>query len=51
MVMKDDLPLGGGHTTQYAEHASQKCTLETYMILLTNLTTINVIKMNFFNLK
>ena len=36
MVSEDDLTLGGGHTVQYIDHISQKCTLETYIILLTN---------------
>lgn len=26
--MKDHLTLGGGHTPQYKDHVSQKCTLE-----------------------
>ena len=43
-VKEDDLTLGGGHTMQYTGHVSQKCTLEIYIILLTNGTTINVIK-------
>ena len=36
MVTEDDLTLDGGHTIQYTNHASQKCTLETYVILSTN---------------
>ena len=36
MVREDDLALGGGHTMQY--------TLETYIILLTNVTPVNLIK-------
>ena len=44
MVMEDDLTLGGGHTLQYTDDVSQKCTLETYMILLANASPINVNK-------
>ena len=44
MVTKDELSLGGGHTVRYTEHVTQKCTLETYIILLTNVTPINLIK-------
>ena len=36
--------MGGGHTMQYADNVSWKCTLETYMILLTNVTPINFIR-------
>ena len=43
MVMEDDLTLGGGHTMQYTDHVSQKCALELYIILLTNITPINLI--------
>ena len=43
MVMEEDLTLGGGHTMQYTDHILNKCTLDTYMILLTNVTTINLI--------
>ena len=44
MVMKDDLTLDGGYTVQRIHHVSQKCTVETYIILLTNVTPINLIK-------
>ena len=37
------LTVGGGPTVQYTDHASYKYTLETYMILLTNVTPINLI--------
>ena len=40
MVTEDDVTLGAGHTIQYADHVSQKCTLETYIILLTHVTPI-----------
>ena len=43
MVTEDDLTVGGGHTMQYTGHVSYKCTLETHMILLTNVTTMNLI--------
>ena len=32
MMTEDDLTLGGGHTIQYTDHVSQKCTLEMYVI-------------------
>ena len=35
-VTEDGLPLGGEHTVQYPGLVSSKCTLETYVILLTN---------------
>ena len=41
MVMEYDLTLGGGHTMQYTDHASQKATLEIYIILLSNVTPID----------
>ena len=40
MVKEDGVTLGGGHIVQYTDHVSQKCTVETYMILVTNVTTI-----------
>ena len=43
MVTEEDMTLGGGHTLQYTDHVSQNCTLETYIILLTNATPINLI--------
>ena len=46
MAISDDLTLGGGHTVQYTGHVSQKCTLETYIILLTNVTPINLMEKN-----
>ena len=49
MVMKGDLILGGEHTMQCTDHVSQKCTLETYMILLTNVTPINLINISVIN--
>ena len=38
MVTEGDLTLGGGHTVQYTEDASQNGTSETYIIVLTNVT-------------
>ena len=43
MVAKGDLTLGGEHTMQYTDDVFQNCTLETCIILLTNVTSINVI--------
>ena len=43
MVKEDDLTLGEGHSVQHTDHVPQKCTLETYMILLTNVTEIHLI--------
>ena len=39
---RDDLALGGEHTMQYTDDVSYKQTLETYVILLTNVTSINL---------
>lgn len=44
MVTKEDLTVGGGHTKQYTDHISEKCTLEISISLLTNATPINLIK-------
>ena len=44
MVMEGDLTLGGEHTIQYTDDVLQNCTFETYIISLTNVTTINSIK-------
>ena len=43
MGTDDVLTLGGGHTVQYTDLVPQKCIciLETYKILLTNVTSIN----------
>ena len=43
MVMEGDQIWGGEHTIQYTDDVLQKCTPETYMILLTNVTPINSI--------
>ena len=44
MVMEGDLTWGGEHTAQCADDVLQNCTPETCIILLTNVTTINSIK-------
>ena len=44
MVMEGDLSLGGEQTIQYTDDVSQNCTFETYVILLTNITLIQSIK-------
>ena len=41
------LTLGGGHTMQYTNYVSEICILETYMILLANVTSINFIRNEF----
>ena len=42
MEMEEDLTLGCGYTMQYKDDVSQNYTLETYMILLTNVTQIHL---------
>ena len=42
-VMEGDLTLGGGHTTQYTDDVLLNYALETYIILLTSVTPINLI--------
>ena len=39
-----DLTVGGKHTMQNTGDALQNCTLETYIVLLTNITPINLSK-------
>ena len=41
MVMTEDLNLGGGHTMQYTDDVSENCILETYIIVLTSVKSIN----------
>lgn len=48
MVMEDDFTMGGGHTTQYIGHISQKSTLEIYKTLLTNIILIYMYIYNTF---
>ena len=38
MVMEEDLTFGDGHTMHYTDDVSYNCILETYIILLTNVT-------------
>ena len=38
-----DMTLGGEHTMHCTVGISENCTLETYIILLTNVTTMNFI--------
>ena len=42
--MEGDLPWGGEHTIRYTEDVLQNYTPETYIILLTNVTSINSIQ-------
>ena len=44
MVIKEGLTWGGQHTVQYTDDVLQNCILETYIILLTNVTPGNSIK-------
>ena len=39
-----DLTLGGEHMMQYSDDELWNCTLETCMVLLTNVTPINLIR-------
>ena len=43
VVLEHDLTVGGGQAMQHTDHVSQKCILEMYMILLTDVTPINLI--------
>ena len=40
-VIEGDLTLGGEHTMQYTDGVSWTCTLETHIIVLTNVTPQN----------
>ena len=44
MVIEEDLAWGGEYTIQRTDDVLQNCTPETYVILLTNVTSINSIK-------
>ena len=44
--MEGNLTLDGEHTIQYTGDVLQKCTLETYIILLINVTSVNPIRNN-----
>ena len=50
MPMEKDLSLGGEHTIQYIDDVLQNYTVETFIILLTNVTTMNSTK-NIFKKK
>ena len=43
-VTEGPLDLDGEHTMQYSDDALQNCTLAAYIILLTNVTPIHLIK-------
>ena len=43
MVTEGDWTLGGKYTMQYTDNTLQNHTNETYIILLTNVTSINLI--------
>ena len=49
--MEGDLTWGGEHKIQYIDDVLQNCTPETYIILLTNVTPINSIKINTVKIK
>ena len=51
MGMEEDLTWGGVHTIQYPLDVLQNSTPEAYVILLTNVTTINTIKIKKYFLK
>lgn len=42
--MEGDLAFGAKHTTQCTDDVTYNCTIETYVIVLTNGTSINLIK-------
>ena len=44
MVMEIDMTWGDEHKIQYRDAVLQNCTPETYIILLTDVTPINSIK-------
>ena len=44
MVTEDDFTVGGGPTVQYADDVSWSSTLEVHIILLTDVTSITLIK-------
>ena len=45
MVMEGDLTWGGERMKQYTDDVLENCMPETCILLLTNVTPINVIKM------
>lgn len=44
MMMEGDLTLGSEHAMQYTDDVSQNCTPKIYIILLTDVTPIHLIK-------
>lgn len=46
MGMKGDLTLGGERTKLHADDVLQNFTLETYIIVLANVTPINLVKLS-----
>ena len=44
MVTKEEQTQNDEHTIQYTGDVLQNCTLETYILLLTNVTPVNSIK-------
>lgn len=51
MVTNGNLTLGDKQKVQYTNDVLLNCTLETYIILLTDVTPINLIKKNKVTLK
>ena len=47
MVTEEDVTLSGECTTQYTEGMLKNCTLETYVILLTNVNPIHSVEKDF----
>lgn len=43
-MTEGDLTLGGKHSMQYTDNVSSNCTLETYVILFTNVTPLKLVK-------
>ena len=46
-VMEGEQTLGNEHTMQYTDDVLENCTLETCIMLLTNVTPMNLIKKSF----
>ena len=44
-MVEEDLTLEGGHSMKYADDVKQNCMLQTYIIVLINVTPVN------FNIK
>ena len=43
MAAEEDVTLGGGHRVQHTDHVSQRRALETYTILLTDVTPVDLV--------